>query len=83
MKRVILITTPGNGKTYEFTVDSSVRTGIVRRAVVREIVAFENGKIYLDEQTTILCSKKHNEHRKDNSFLFEGIYMDDCEFLLL
>ena len=83
MKRLILVTTPGNGKTYEFTVDSGVRTGDARRAAVREITSFENGKIRLDEQSTIFCSKKHNERRKDDSFLFEGTYADDCEFLLV
>ena len=83
MKRLILVTTPGNGKTYEFTVDSGVKTGDARRAVVREIVAFENGKIYLDEGTTVLCSKTRNERRSDNGFLFEGVYADDCEFLLI
>ena len=83
MKRLIIVTTPGNGKTYEFTVDPGTRTDAVRRSVVREIIAFENGKIYLDEETTVLCSKKHKELRSNSSFLFEGIYADDCEFLLV
>ena len=83
MKRLILVTTPGNGKTYEFTVDSGIKTNAARKAIVREIVAFENGKIHLDEETTILCSKKRNEMRSDSSFLFEGVGADDCEFLLV
>ena len=83
MKRMILVSTPGNGKTYEFSVDSGVKVGAARRAVVREIMAFEDGKIYLDERTTVLCSKKHNDRRRDNSFLFEGVYTEDCEFLLV
>ena len=83
MKRLILVTTPGNGKTYEFAVDSGIRTSAARRAVVREIVAFENGKIHLDEKTTVLCSKARHERRSDSGFLFEGVYADDCEFLLV
>ena len=83
MKRLILVTTPGNGKTYEFSVDPKAKAGVVRRAVVREIMAFEDGKIFLDERTAILCSKKHKGRRQDNSLLFEGIYADDCEFLLV
>ena len=83
MKRLILVTTPGNGKTYEFTVDSGVKTGAARRAVVREITAFENGKIHLDEKSTILCSKIRGERRNDGEFLFGGVYADDCEFLLV
>ena len=83
MKRLILVTTPGNGKTYEFTVDSGVRTGTARKAVVREILSFEDGKIHLDENTTTLCSKTQKERRNDNSFLFEGKHKDDCEFILV
>ena len=83
MKRLITVTTPGNGKTYEFTVDSKIRTGEAKRAVVREIMSFENGKIFLDEDEAILCSRKHEERRSDGSYLFEGVYADDCEFLLV
>ena len=83
MKRLILVTTPGNGKTYELTVEAGVKTGTARKAIVREIMAFENGKIHLDEKSTVLCSKTHKERRSDDSFLFEGAYADDCEFLLV
>ena len=83
MKRLILVTTPGNGKTYELTVDSGIKVGIARQAIVREITMFEDGKIHLDENATVLCSKKHNERRKENSFLFGGTYSDDFEFLLV
>jgi hypothetical protein len=83
MKRIILVTTPGNGKTYEFTIDSGTKIHTARQAIAREIIALENGRIHLDENSTVLCSKKHQKRRDDNEFLFEGIYADDCEFLLL
>ena len=83
MKRLITVTTPGNGKTYEFTVDSRIKAGEAKRGAVREIMSFENGKIYLDEDTALLCSRKHEESRPDGSYLFEGPYLDDCEFFLV
>jgi len=83
MKRIISVTTPGNGKTFEFTVESSVRTGAARRAIVREIMSFEAGKIYLDENSTMLCSVKYHERRSDSDYLFDEKYADDCEFLLV
>jgi len=83
MKRLIIVTTPGNGKTYEFTVEPGVRTGAARRSVVQEIMSFEDGKIHLDENRTVLCSVKYSEERPDSTFLFEGKYANDCEFLLV
>ena len=83
MKRLILVTTPGNGKTYEFTVETSARTGDVRIAIVREIIAFENNRISINERDSFLCSRKYQERRQDSSFLFEGAYADDCEFYLV
>ncbi|MDR1210224.1 MAG: hypothetical protein LBK41_07950 [Clostridiales bacterium] len=82
MRRLIEVTTPGNGKTYEFTLDSGVKAGQARRAVVREIVALENGGICLDEETTAMFSKKRRTRLPDGGNLFDGSD-GDCEFYLV
>ena len=47
MDIILEIHTPGNGKTYEFTLDDEMNTAAAARAAAEEVVLFENGNIGL------------------------------------
>jgi len=83
VKRLIEVTTPGNGKTYEFLIDSGIGVAEARKALILEILEFENGALSLDYEDTILCTKQSEKRLPDDAPLFTGAYGDNFEFLLL
>lgn len=55
MKVFIDVSTPGNGKTYEFQLDSNMTVSQVKRKLIDEITEMENGNITLLHDKTMLC----------------------------
>jgi len=55
MKIFVEVKTPGNGKTYEFQLDSAMTVGRVKLKMIDEITEIENGNITLDPDKVILC----------------------------
>ena len=56
-KIYIDVSTPGNGKVYEFRLDNSMTVGQVKARMIEEITEFENGNITLDPEKIILCNQ--------------------------
>ena len=48
--------TPGNGKIYEFQLDSTLTVGQLKTAIIEEISEMEKGNITLNPEKTILCN---------------------------
>lgn len=55
-KLFIEVKTPGNGKTYEFQLDSTMTVRQVKVKMIDEITELENGNITLKPEKTILCN---------------------------
>jgi len=47
MKIYVEVKTPGNGKTYEFQLDSAMTVGQIKAKMIEEITEIENGNITL------------------------------------
>ena len=56
MKIFVDVRTPGNGKTYEFQLDSTMTVGQVKAKMIEEITEAESGNITLDPQSVILSN---------------------------
>ena len=56
MKIFVEVKTPGNGKTYEFLLDSNLTVGHVKAMMIDEITEIENGNITLKVERSILSS---------------------------
>jgi len=56
MKILLEVTTPGNGKTYDFILDGAMTVGQVKQTMINEIIETENGNITLIPENTILGS---------------------------
>jgi len=52
----IEVITPGNGKTYEFQLDSAMNVGQVKSKIIDEIKELEKGNITLKLEKTLLCN---------------------------
>lgn len=57
-KLFIDVNTPGNGKSYEFQLDSRMKVGEAKERIVAQIVEIENGNITLNEDKILLLSAK-------------------------
>jgi len=66
------ISTPGNGKTYEFQMDSKMTASQVKEAVSAEIAELEDGNISLDPLKTILCSAETQVFLSDSKTLMSS-----------
>jgi len=49
MRILVEVMTPGNGRTYELTLDDKLTVGSAKEKIISQIVAFENGCIAFDE----------------------------------
>ncbi|HWQ79799.1 MAG TPA: ubiquitin-like domain-containing protein [Anaerovoracaceae bacterium] len=49
------VNTPGNGKTYEFQLDSMMTVGQAKTRMIDEITEIENGNITLKPEKVELC----------------------------
>ena len=54
MKIFVDVTTPGNGKAYEFQLDSIMTVQQARLKIIEEITEIENGNITLNPTKVIL-----------------------------
>lgn len=56
MKIFIDVKTPGNGKAYEFQLDSTMTVGQAKEKMIDEISEIENGNITLKVDKVMLCN---------------------------
>jgi len=54
MKIFVDVKTPGNGKTYEFQLDSTMRVKQAKDKIIEEITEIESGNITLNPEKLIL-----------------------------
>ena len=66
-KIYVEVTTPGNGKTYEFQLDSLMTVGQVKMKMINEIVELENGNITLQPEKTMLYNLNSRIHLNEIS----------------
>lgn len=62
MKIFVDVHTPGNGKTYEFQIDSMMTVGQAKGKMIEEILEIENRNITLDLDKAVLCNKNTRLH---------------------
>ena len=57
MSKIYLETqVPGVAKTYEFSADSVMTVGTVKRAMIEQISAVENIQVFEDPDKVLVCS---------------------------
>ena len=70
MSRIFLETrVPGIAKTYEFSADSVMTVGTVKRAMIDQISALENMTVFPDPDKVLVCSIDMNGLLQDNETL--------------
>ncbi|MBQ9550785.1 MAG: hypothetical protein IJU87_08230 [Lachnospiraceae bacterium] len=70
MSKIYLETrVPGIAKTYEFSADSVMTVGTVKRAMIEEISAIENFKVFQDPDKVLVCSIDLKGLLQDNETL--------------
>ncbi len=60
---------PGIAKTYEFSADSVMTVGSVKKAMIEQISALENMTIFQDPESVLMCSVDMNGLLQDNETL--------------
>lgn len=56
IKIFVDVKTPGNGKTYDFQLDSAITVGQAKAKMIDEITDIENGNITLKFDKVMLCN---------------------------
>ncbi len=70
MSKIFLETrVPSIAKTYEFSADSVMSVGSVKRAMIEQIAAVENRVIFTDPDKVLMCSIDMNGLLQDNEIL--------------
>jgi len=70
MSRVLLETkVPGIAKTYEFSADSVMTVGSVKKAMIEQISAVENMTVFPDPDKVLVCSIDLEGLLQDNETL--------------
>ncbi len=70
MSRIFLETkVPGIAKTYEFSADSVMTVGSVKKAMIEQISAVENMTIFPKPENVLFCSIDMNGLLQDNEVL--------------
>ena len=70
MSKIFLETqVPGIAKTYEFSADSVMTVGTVKRAMIEQISAVENMTVFPDPDKVLVCSIDMNGLLQDNETL--------------
>lgn len=69
MKLYVEVTTPGNGKTYEFQLDRDMTVGQVKARMIDEITEIESGNIALRFDKTMLCNLSTRARLSDTDSL--------------
>jgi len=72
MKINIEINTPGNGKTYEFSLDNTMTVRQAKEKIADEILKFENYNISLSLNKLILFNKTNKSICDDNEYLISA-----------
>ena len=72
MKIYVDVKTPGNGKTYEFQLDSNMTVGQVKAIMIDEIREIESGNITLDPKKVILSNINTRSRLSDADTLIEA-----------
>ncbi len=60
---------PGIAKTYEFSADSVMTVGSVKKAMIEQISALENMTIFPDPDKVLMCSVDMSGLLQDNETL--------------
>jgi len=68
-KLLIEVRTPGNGKTYEFRIDSNMTVGQVRSNIIDQITEYEMGNITLRPDKARLCNLNTGKKLHDGDTL--------------
>lgn len=84
MSKIYLeVQVPGNAKTYEFSADSVMTVGKVKKQFVSQISAVEGRNIFTDMSQVLFCSKALEGLLQDSEILEEvGIKSGDTIILL-
>lgn len=70
MSKIFLETrVPSIAKTYEFSADSVMSVGSVKKAMIEQIAAVENRVIFTDPDKVLMCSIDMNGLLQDNEIL--------------
>ncbi|MCR4990586.1 MAG: hypothetical protein K6A38_06970 [Lachnospiraceae bacterium] len=70
MSRILLeAKVPGIAKTYEFSADSVMTVGTVKRAMIEQISAVENMTVFPDVNKVLVCSIDMEGLLQDNETL--------------
>lgn len=69
MKIFVDVQTPGNGKTYEFQLDSMMTVAQAKEKMIDEITEIESGNISLKPGKTALCNLNSRTHLPETSTL--------------
>ena len=72
MRIFVDVLTPGNGKTYEFQLDSTMSVGQVKEIMIDEITEIESGNITLNSKTVILGNLNTRARLSDLDSLTEA-----------
>lgn len=71
-KLFVDVRTPGNGKAYEFQLDSNMSVRQVKAKIIDEITEIENGNITLHQAKAILCNLNTRLILNDSATLWAG-----------
>ena len=70
MSRILLETkVPGIAKTYEFSLDSVMTVGAVKKAMIDEISTLENMTVFPEPEKVLVCSIDMGGLLQDNETL--------------
>jgi hypothetical protein len=83
MKIFIDVKTPGNGKTYEFQLDSVMTVGQVKEKMIDEITEIESGNITLNPDKVILSNLNTRARLSDADTLVAAGVKSGQSLLLL
>jgi hypothetical protein len=72
-KVCIEIFTPGNGKSYEFTLDSGVKISELLERLPAQIEEFEAGNIAFDKTLLLLCAEESGPLNPEDSLPEAGV----------
>jgi len=83
MKIYVDVKTPGNGKTYEFQLDSVMTVGQVKAKLIDEITELESGNITLNPEQVILNNLNTKTRLSESDTLREAGVKSGQSLLLL
>ena len=83
MKLFIDVKTPGNGKTYEFQLDSIMTVGQAKAKMIDEITEIESGNITLNPEKVILSNLNTKARLSDTNTLVAAGVKSGQSLLLL